>query len=134
MLPTPDQWNAISYRILGCCFQVHSHLGPGLLESVYDDALAMEMSSRGLTFERQLPVPVQYKDEIVGDSLRLDFLVEDTVVIEIKAVETLHKIHATQLLTYLKLTKKPLGLLLNFNTSSLRSGIKRIINTPNPIS
>ena len=129
MLPDMELWNGISYRILGCCFQVHRHLGPGLLESVYDDALAMEMTMQGLVFERQKPVPVQYKDEAVGDALRLDFLVEDTVVVEVKAVEELHKVHGTQVLTYLKLTKKPLGLLVNFNTTSLRHGIKRIIQT-----
>lgn len=134
MLPKPEDWNRVSYRITGCCFNVHRRLGPGLLESVYEDSVASEMSKRGLTFYRQHPVPVEYDGEIVGNPLRLDFLVEDTVVLEVKAVETLHNIHRTQLLTYLRLTQRPLGLLINFNTISLQQGIKRVIRTPRSAS
>jgi GxxExxY protein len=130
MFPEREDWNRVSYRMIGCCFKVHRLLGPGLLESVYEDSVALELARQGLAFVRQYPVPVEYDGEIVGNPLRLDFLVEDTVVLEIKAVETLHNIHKTQLLTYLKLTNRPLGLLINFNTESLRQGIKRVIHTP----
>lgn len=109
---------------------MHRRLGPGLLESVYEDSIASEMTRQGLVFERQRPVPVEYNGEIVGDPLRLDFLIEDTVVIEIKAVETVHSVHTKQILTYLKLANKPLGLLVNFNTTNLQQGIKRVIHTP----
>ena len=130
MLPKLEDWNRVSYRVIGCCFNVHRRLGPGLLESVYEDSLALEMMRQGLSFEQQRAVPVHYDGEIVGDSLRLDFLIEDTVVLEVKAVEALQKIHGVQLLTYLKLTRRPLGLLVNFNTISLQQGIKRVIHTP----
>ena len=127
MLLIAENWNRISYRILGCCLCVHRSLGPGLLESVYEDSVAREMTRQGLSYQRQLPVPVEYDGEVVGDPLRVDFLVEDAVVLEIKAVEKFHAVHTAQVLTYLKLIKRPLGLLVNFNTALLREGIRRLI-------
>jgi GxxExxY protein len=129
MLLTAEEWNRVSHRILGCCLSVHRQLGPGLLESVYEDSVAREMTRQGLSYERQFPVPVEYDGEIVGLPLRLDFLVEDTVVLEIKAIEEIHRVHSAQVLTYLKLTGRPLGLLVNFNRALLREGIKRLILT-----
>lgn len=102
-----------------------------MLESVYEDSVALELDRQGIQYSRQLPVPVHYSGEIVGDPLRLDFLIENTIVLEIKSVERLHSVHVSQVLTYIKLTSKPLGLLVNFNTTYLRQGIQRIINSPN---
>lgn len=125
-----EKWNELSYRVIGCCLAVHRELGPGLLESVYEDSLAAEMEVQQIGFERQYPVPVLYTGRPVGEPLRLDFLVEDTIVLEVKAVDQTHRVHWAQVLTYLKLTKRPIGLLVNFNTASLREGIKRVILTP----
>jgi GxxExxY protein len=129
MLAEIDRWNALSHQIIGCCLAVHRRLGPGLLESVYDDSVAEEFTIRGIEFQRQLPVPVKYFGKVVGTPLRLDFLIGDTVVLEIKAIESLQRVHSAQILTYLKLTAKPLGLLINFNVPQLREGIRRIIHT-----
>jgi len=132
MLAGQLEWNELTKQILDCCFSVHTKLGPGLLESVYHDSLAMELSRRGIRYQKQLTVPVHYEGEIVGDPLHLDLLVDDVIVVEVKAVEKLHSIHAAQVLAYLKLTSKPIGLLINFNAVHLRDGIRRIINTPVP--
>jgi GxxExxY protein len=124
------EWNELTKKILDGCFSVHTKLGPGLLESVYQDSLAMELEHRGIRYQKELMIPVHYEGEIAGDPLRLDLLADDVIVVEVKAVERLHSIHASQVLTYLKLTSKPIGLLVNFNTVHLRDGIRRIINTP----
>jgi GxxExxY protein len=106
-------------------------LGPGLLESVYLNCLAIELESMGLNIHSEVPVPICYQGQIVHEGgLRLDLLVEDTVVVELKSVEKLQDVHKKQLLTYLRLAKKPLGLLINFNEPLLKDGITRIINAP----
>ncbi len=118
--------NTLSHPIIGAAIEVHRALGPGLLESVYEECLAYELMARGIHFERQKALPVQYKSIHLECGFRLDLLVENMVVVEIKAVEQLAPIHEAQIITYLKLTKCKLGLLLNFNVIRLNQGIKRI--------
>jgi len=120
--------NEISSRILAAGFKVHTAIGPGVLESVYQTCLHHELRKAGLRVEAQVSVPVQYDGLQLESGYRIDLLVEDLVVLELKCVEALLPIHKAQLLTYLKLTNKPLGLLLNFNVVHLREGIKRILN------
>ena len=114
--------------ILDSIFEVYKNLGPGLLESVYEKALMMELASRGMTVKNQVPVRAYYKGIDLQMDFRLDILVNDTVVIELKSVEQLLPVHEKQLLTYLKLADKQLGLLVNLNESYLKRGIKRIVN------
>jgi GxxExxY protein len=120
--------NDASRAIVDAAIKVHSALGPGLLESVYEACLAHELGQRGLGVERQVSLPVRYAGIVIEAGLRLDLLVEQCVVIEIKAVEALLPVHTAQLLTYLKLGDYPLGLLLNFNVPHMKQGIKRIAN------
>lgn len=119
--------NGISGAIVDAALQVHRTLGPGLLESVYEQCLCYELRSRGLKCDRQVPVPVIYGDVRIETGLCLDLLVESLVIVELKAVEQMHPLYEAQLLTYLKLAKKELGLLINFNVPLLKHGIKRII-------
>lgn len=122
--------NHITSRIIGAAITVHSELGPGLLESVYQACLEIELPDMGFTVASEIPVPVVYKGkEIRKDGFRIDLLVEDTVVVELKSVEIVQPVHKKQLLTYLRLADKPLGLLINFNEVLLKDGITRIINT-----
>ena len=114
--------------ILDSIYEVYKNLGPGLLESVYEKALMMELASRGMTVKNQVPVRAYYKGIDLQMDFRLDILVNDIVVIELKSVEQLLPVHEKQLLTYLKLADKQLGLLVNFNESYLKRGIKRIVN------
>jgi len=116
--------NHLTKRIIGCAIEVHRHLGPGLLESIYESALCIELKLAGLAYERQKPVPVTYKGHALGDH-RLDVLVEDTVILELKSVERFDPVFEAQILSYLKMTGKPIGLLINFNTRLLKDGIKR---------
>lgn len=120
--------NDISYAIRGAAFKVHTALGPGLLESVYETALAYELREGGFEVKTQVGVPVVYRDIEMDQGFRIDLLVSDKVVVEIKSVEALADVHFKQLLTYLKLSNKKLGLLINFNVSSLRDSIRRIVN------
>ncbi len=122
--------NDLTYKIRGCIFKVHSKLGPGLLESVYEAALAYELSQLNLMVQTQVGLPVNYNDIKLELGFRLDILVEDAVIVEIKSVDTLHDVHKKQLLTYLKLSGKKIGILVNFNVSSLKDkeSIIRIIN------
>ena len=120
--------NLLSKKILGAAIEVHRHLGPGLLESVYEECLAYELRQRGIAFERQKQIPLLYKGQNLNTNLRIDLLVENLVVVELKSVASLIPLHNAQLLTYLKLTKCKLGLLLNFNTELMKDGIKRIVN------
>jgi GxxExxY protein len=122
--------NAISYKIIGAAMKVHSALGPGLLESAYEKALAHELTNIGLQFRRQVQLPVEYGGVKLSPAYRIDFVVEDCVVVEIKAVEKILPVHRTQLLSYLKLAKLPLGVLINFKVPHLRDGICRRINAP----
>ena len=118
----------LTEQVIGAAIEVHRILGPGLLESIYQRALCHELRLRGVRHVPQQRVPVVYKGEDLGDDLVMDVLVEDDLVVELKAVEKLEPIHEAQLLTYLKLSDRRLGLLLNFNVRLLKDGIKRMIN------
>ena len=118
----------LTERILGAAFQVHTVLGPGLLESVYAAALTYELRERGLVVATEVAIPVLYGTVDLGLSFRADIIVEGKVILELKSVQALGAIHSKQLLNYLKLTKLPVGLLLNFNTISLRDQIVRLVN------
>ena len=120
--------NEISRKIIGCAIEVHKHLGPGLLESAYQECIFYELKKSGLYVEKEKPMPIVYKEIKLDHGYRMDLLVEHKVVIEIKTVEAFTDVHYAQVLTYLKLGDYRLGLLLNFNTSVLKDGIKRIIN------
>ena len=117
--------NELSYKIIGCAYDVHKILGPGLLESTYEKCSCFELEKLGIKYERQKELPINYKGMILDNGYRLDILVEDKIVIELKSVDTLQPIHSAQLLTYLKLSQKPLGLLINFNVTNLQDGIRR---------
>ena len=121
--------NEISYQIRGAIYDVYKELGPGLLESVYEEALVYELKERGLQVERQRHVPIVYKGIVLATDLRLDNLVENMVIIELKSVSELLPVHHKQLLTYLRLMQKHLGILVNFNTDDiLKNSIRRIVN------
>jgi GxxExxY protein len=119
----------LSRKVIGCAMRVHSALGPGLLESIYEACLTMELEISGIEARRQVIVPVRYRDRSLDCHLRIDLLVQEQIVVEVKAVEELLPVHEAQLMTYLKLTGRPLGLLLNFNVPHLREGIRRRANT-----
>jgi GxxExxY protein len=121
--------NKLTEAIIGAAIDVHRNLGPGLLESAYEACLCFELGERGLKVEQQKPLPVIYKNIQLDIGYRLDLLVEDKVVIEVKAIEQLAQIHQAQLLSYLKLSGYQVGLLINFNERMLKNGIKRIVNT-----
>lgn len=116
----------LTEKIIGCAIEVHKTLGPGLLESVYRECLTLELLAHGLKLERGRPVPLEYKGEPIQNKFILDLLVEDCIVVELKAVERLHPIHQAQVITYLKLTGCPAGLLMNFNDVTLKAGLKRL--------
>lgn len=120
--------NLISKDVVDASLKVHQALGPGLLESVYELALAKELTERGLMVSCQESVPVTYKGEELGEGFRADIIVNDLVILELKSVEELTKLHHKQLVTYLKLSNKPLGLLLNFGASLMKNGIVRVVN------
>jgi GxxExxY protein len=118
----------ITYEIRGAIYDVYKALGPGLLESVYEEALCFELEQRGLTVKRQIQVPINYKGNVLKTELRLDILVEDMVIVELKAVEEMKKVFTKQLLTYLRLFDKKVGFLVNFNTDDILTSITRIAN------
>lgn len=120
--------NEISYKVRGCVFEVYNTLGAGLLESVYEAALAYELQLAGLRVERQRDVPVNYKNQHFDVGFRLDLLVEDKVIVELKSVAEMRPVFAKQLLTYLRLTGKRLGLLINFGDADIAHGITRMVN------
>lgn len=119
--------NQLSYDVIGAAYKVHSALGPGLLESIYEACLVHELSKTGYRLDVQKPLPVYYDGIFLNAGYRLDILVDERLIVEIKATDGLSPIHTAQLLTYLKLTKLKLGLLINFNVVHLREGIKRVI-------
>lgn len=123
----PERVNELSRIAVDAALQVHRELGPGLLESVYEVCLCEELRSRGLRVGRQVKLPVHYRGQELDADLRVDLLVEDALIIELKSVETLLPIHEAQLLTYLKLTGHRLGLLINFNVPLIKEGIRRLI-------
>lgn len=126
MLEFPEQKDPLTEKIIGCAIEVHRVLGPGLLEAIYEVALAIELEHAKLRFQRQLIIPVVYKGTPVGDH-RLDFLVEDAVILELKSVERFEPLFEAQVLTYLRLSGKRRGLLINFNSRLLKDGIKRFV-------
>ena len=118
-----------THKLLGCAYKVHSILGPGLLESVYEAALVYELRSQGFEVKNQVPVKVQYGDITLDIDLRLDIIVDDKVILELKSVSEIQPVHKKQLLTYMRLTKSKLGYVINFNVDKLRDGgIERIVN------
>jgi GxxExxY protein len=120
--------NDITYKIRGCIFKVYNTLGPGLLESVYEAALMHEFQKKGIRAQNQVALPVLYDDVVLEIAFRIDILVEDTIIIELKSVEEFSKVHYKQLLTYLKLANKEIGILVNFNSDDINENTKRIIN------
>ena len=123
-----DQLDQVTRQIIGAAIEVHKAIGPGLLESAYQACLAFEVRQRGLKVEEQVPLPVLYKEVKLDCGYRLDLLVEDSVIVEIKAVEQLCPIHDAQLLSYLRMAHKHVGLLINFHNRVLKDGLKRIVN------
>lgn len=120
--------NEVGKIIVDCAFQVHTKLGPGLLESVYEIALAHELKNRGLVVERQVPIPVSYDGLKFDEGFRADLVVAGLVIIELKSVEVIHPVHKKQLLTYLRLANKRLGYLINFGAELIKDGISRVSN------
>jgi len=120
--------NDLSKIIIGCAIEVHKHLGPGLLESAYQECLYFELIKAGLGVQKEKPMPIVYKDVKLDHGYRIDLLVEEKVVIEIKTVDFLNNVHTAQVLTYMKLGQYKLGLLLNFQVTVLKNGIKRLVN------
>ena len=118
----------LTFEIRGAVYDVYKVLGPGLLESVYEEALVYELEQRGLKVERQKQVPIIYKGNVLRTDLRLDLLVEDKVIVELKSVEEMKKVFGKQLLTYLRLMNKRVGLLVNFNTDNILHAIQRVVN------
>ena len=123
-----EERDPLSAAVIGAAIEVHRELGPGLLESAYEECLCREFSLRGLKFERQVPIPVAYKGVRLDCGYRIDLLVEGRLVLEIKTVDELGPLHSAQVITYLKIGKHKSGLLINFNVPILRNGIKRFIN------
>ncbi|MGY8910405.1 MAG: GxxExxY protein [Flavobacteriales bacterium] len=121
--------NEITEKIIGAAIEVHRTLGPGLLESAYQECLIYELKSLGLKVKKELILPIIYKDLILEHGYRIDLLVENKIVLELKTVDKFTEVHSAQILTYMKLGNYPLGLLINFNTKLLKNGIKRFINT-----
>lgn len=120
-------YEELTKQILAAAIEVHKELGPGLLESAYEECLCHEFSLRGLLFQRQVPLPVSYKAVRLDCGYRLDLVVDDKVVLELKSVEEINRLHEAQLLTYLRLSHKRVGLLINFNVPVLKDGITRLI-------
>jgi GxxExxY protein len=125
--PIPHSLERIATETIDAVYKVHKTLGPGLLESVYEKCLAYELSNRGLSIQTQVPFPVAYKEIKLDAGLRLDMLVENQIILELKSVETMHPVFETQLLTYLNLTGRRLGFLINFNVPLIENGIKRVV-------
>ncbi|MHB1142119.1 MAG: GxxExxY protein [Sulfuricaulis sp.] len=120
--------NSITDEIIGAAIEVHRHLGPGLLESVYRDCLWHELGLRGLAAEKEVAFPVRYKEKEISSGYRVDLLVQRSVIVELKAVETLLPIFTSQLLSYLRMSGLKLGLLINFNVAQLKDGVRRVVN------
>ncbi len=120
--------NKIAKLIVDAAYSVHTKLGPGLLESVYEKALAYELEKRGLSIKRQCPIPIEYDGLVFDEGFKADIIVEDSVIIELKSVESIAPVHKKQLLTYLRLANKRLGLLINFGAPLIKKGIFRIVN------
>ena len=124
----PEQLNDLSYRIIGAGIEVHRSIGPGLLESTYRTCMIYELRDRGMQVVSEQAIPIRYKSLILDGGYRIDLIVDDTVVVELKSVEAVLPVHHAQVLSYLRHTKKPLGLLMNFNVAVLADGVERIKN------
>lgn len=122
-----DNLNKITEKVIGCTIEVHKHLGPGLLESAYQQCLKYEFGLNNIKFYSEVQIPINYKGMLMDCAFRADFIVEEEIIVELKAIECVLPVHEAQLLTYLKLTGKKVGLLINFNTDLLKNGIKRFI-------
>jgi GxxExxY protein len=121
------EFDELSYRVIGCALEVHKTLGPGLLESTYEHCLAHELALSSIPFQRQVPMPVAYKGSLLDCGYRIDLLVEDTLIIELKSTDKMLPVHEAQILTYMRLARKSIGLLINFNHVYLKQGIKRFV-------
>jgi|SRR5437867_12072661 len=121
------EFDELSRSVIGCAIEVHRNLGPGLLESTYRQCLACELSHAEIAFQMEVPLPVRYKDILLDCGYRIDLLISDDLIVEIKSVEALLPIHQAQILTYMRLASVPLGLLINFNVTKLQSGIRRFV-------
>lgn len=128
MLQIKEQYDELTGRIIGCVIEVHKELGPGLMESVYEVCFAEELIKDGLQIKRQVSLPVFYKGRALNKEFIIDLLIEDSVVVELKSIELILPVHKAQLVTYLKLSDKKIGLLINFNVPVLKDGIRRRIN------
>jgi GxxExxY protein len=124
--------NELSYSVIGAAIEVHRELGPGMLESAYEMCLCRELTLRGLKFERQLEFPLVYKGYSIDKAYRLDLIVEGVLIVELKTVEKILPVHEVQLLTYLRLRKLWLGLVINFNEAVLKNGVRRVVNGEAP--
>ena len=120
-------FDGLSRSVIGCAIEVHRNLGPGLLESTYRQCLAYELSNSGVPFQMEVPLPVRYKEILLDCGYRIELLLRDELIVEIKSVETLLPIHQAHILTYMRLANVPLGLLINFNLTKLQNGIKRFV-------
>ena len=125
---TGEEFEHLSGEIIGAAIEVHRVLGPGLLESAYEDCLAWELTRKGLRVTRQTSIPVRYKELRIEDGYRVDMIINETVIVELKCIDSFQPIHTAQVLTYLKMTGLKLGLLLNFKVDVMRNGIKRVVN------
>ena len=125
-LPAQTTKDPLTQKIIGCAIEVHRQLGPGLLEHIYEEGMVVEFEIQGVRYKRQVKLPVVYKDKLIGE-YRLDLLVEDSVVVEIKSVERHDPVFEAQLLTYMRLTNAHVGLLINFNSKLLKDGVKRYV-------
>jgi len=121
------EFDELSRSVIGCAIEVHRTLGPGLLESTYRQCLAYELSNAQIRFQMEVPLPVRYKDILLDCAYRIDLLIGADLIVEVKSVETLLPIHQAQILTYMRLAKIPIGLLINFNVTKLQGGIKRFV-------
>ena len=135
-LPAPidDHIDHVAREIVDCAYRVHTALGPGLLESVYETVLAACLERRGHKVARQVPVDIEYDGMRFPGAFKIDLLVDDRLIVEIKSVENFGRTHAKQLLTYLRLTRQPVGLLLNFSGETMKEGIRRLVNEHNPLN
>lgn len=121
------KFDVLSNQVIGCAIEVHRNLGPGLLESAYEQCLAFELKTAGMQFKLQHPLPVKYKEIKLDCGYRIDMLIDDSLIVELKSVDKILPIHQAQLLTYMKLTEISIGLLINFNVKYLKDGIKRMV-------
>jgi GxxExxY protein len=121
----PADLNALSEKVVDCIFQVHKNLGAGFLEKIYEDCLCTELQERGIAFTRQFPISLTYKGKIIASDFRLDLVVEDKILLELKAVEKILPVHEAQIFSYLRMAALPLGFLVNFNVPLIKEGIRR---------